>query len=75
MLAEKIYDFIQLSGEVSMREISVRLSRNVSIKEIWLVIYDLESQKLVGDPSWGGCRSLGLELSLQNHDVNGAKGN
>jgi hypothetical protein len=47
MLAEKIYDFIQLSGEVSMREISVRLSRNVSIKEIWLVIYDMESQKLV----------------------------
>jgi DUF438 domain-containing protein len=33
--------------EVSMREISDRLSRNVSIKEIWLVITDLESQKLV----------------------------
>jgi hypothetical protein len=30
-----------------MREISVRQSRNVSIKEIWLVIYDLEGQKLV----------------------------
>jgi hypothetical protein len=45
-VAEKIWDFIQLSGEVSMREISDRLSRNVSIKEIWLVILALENQKL-----------------------------
>jgi hypothetical protein len=46
-VAERIYDFILISGEVSTREICDHLTRNVSSKEIYLAIHSLESQKLV----------------------------
>jgi hypothetical protein len=46
-VAEKIYDFILISGEVSTREIYDHLSRNVSSKEIHIAILKLEVQGLV----------------------------
>jgi hypothetical protein len=46
-VAEKIYDFILISGEVSTREIYDHLSRNVSSKEIYTAILKLEIQGLV----------------------------
>jgi hypothetical protein len=46
-VAERILDLIVVSGDVSVRDIYDHLSRNVSSKEIWLVITDLQSQKLV----------------------------
>jgi hypothetical protein len=46
-VAEKIYDFILISGEVSMREIYDHLSRNVSSKEIHIAVLALECQGLV----------------------------
>ncbi len=46
-VAEKIYDFILISGEVSMREIYDHLSRNVSSSEIQMTILGFEVQGLV----------------------------
>jgi Protein of unknown function (DUF3987)/CHC2 zinc finger len=46
-VAEKIFDFVSISGEVSMREIYDHLSRNVSSKEIHIAVHLLESQALV----------------------------
>jgi hypothetical protein len=46
-VAERILDFIVISGDVSVRDIYDHLSRNVGSKEIWLVIHDLAIQHLV----------------------------
>jgi hypothetical protein len=46
-VAEKIYDFILISGEVGMREIYDHVNRNVSSKEIYIIIHSLEGQGLV----------------------------
>jgi Protein of unknown function (DUF3987)/CHC2 zinc finger len=46
-VAEKIFDFVSISGDVSMREIYDHLSRNVSSKEIRIAVHLLESQALV----------------------------